>query len=429
MSTEREKRDRTAARLDAMTHEEREGLYADLRQAGADNLALQTLDHASLREMTRREGLEPLPGATLDRLRYQLISHRARVSGLALGGGVLEVSPDGFGYLRARCDSFAPGMDDIYVSAGQLHHLGLRHGHFVVGATRPPREGELYFSLLRVETVNGATTRQRADRPAFESAMSVLPNAPLRILHAAGDTQLAAIAALAPWAHGSRVLIWAPEGRARLKLLGRIAAAIRHADPAVSTRACLLDAEPPDLAEFARTSAGCDFVAASFDESPTRQVLVAELALASAMRAAEAGSRVVLLLDSMTALARHGNRERPREGTIGPADVPTHALVRCKRMFAAARQLAEGGSLTVVATMSSGCSLPVEHEASAMFAQKGNSIVAFDSLDDDALPCVARTATRPEDLLLGRQAREELVALRERLLALPADARKQAFEP
>lgn len=420
-------RDRSAARLDAMSPEERERLYAMLRQAGADGAALLALDATRLRENARREGLEPLPAATPDRLRFQLLMRRAREHGLALGGGVLEVSPDGFGFLRASHASFAPGLDDVYVSAGQLHHLGLRQGHFVEGATRPPRECESYFSLVRVEKVNGSTPRERANCATFESATPVLPCAPLLLAQEPGDAQLATIAALAPWTHGSRALVWAPESRRRQRLLARIAAAVHRADPTVGTVACLLDAEPLDAAAFTASASGCEVIAATFEEPPSRQVVVAELALAMAMRRAESGARVVLLLDSITSLARNGNREKPRDGSLGPADVATHALVRCKRAFAAARQLADGGSLTVVATMNPGGELPVEREAAAMFAQKGNSIVAFDSLEDDALPCPVRTRTRPEDLLTDRAGRDSIEALRERLLALPPERRREAL--
>lgn len=419
--------DRSAARLDAMTQGERDALYATLRQSGADGAALLDLDADRLREDARREGLDPLPAATPDRLRFQLLSRRARTHGFALCGGILEVSPDGFGFLRASHASFAPGLDDVYVSAGQLHHLGLRQGHFVEGAMRPPREGENYFSLVRVERVNGATLRERMDRATFESATPVLPCAPLLLAHEPGDAQLETIAALAPWAHGSRALVWAPEGRARQQLLARLAAAVRRADPGVQTKACLLDAEPPDAEAFAAAAAGCEVIATTFDEPPSRQVAVAELALASAMRVAESGGRVVLLLDSITSLARNGNREKPRDGALGPADVATHALLRCKRAFAAARQLADAGSLTVVATMNPGGELPVEREAAAMFAQKGNSIVAFDSLADDAMPCPARTMTRPEDLLTDRAGRDAIAALRARLQALPPEQRRHAL--
>lgn len=427
MNGDRENRDRSGARLDAMAADERERLYAAARAAGADAAALYGLGLAQLRELAQREGLGPLAGATPDRLRFQLLARRAREHGIALGGGVLELSPDGFGFLRARRASFLPGLDDVYVSAGQLHHLGLRQGHLVEGAIRPPREGERYFALVRVESVNGATTREHMARTPFEAATPVLPARPLLLPHEAGDAQVAAIAKLAPWAHGSRALLWAPAGRARQRLLAQIAAAIRRADPEATIRACLIDAEPLDAATFAAEAPGCEVVAATFDEPPTRQTLVAELALGSAMRAAEAGERVVLLLDSLTALARHGNREKPREGGLGPPDVATHALVRCKRAFAAARQLADGGSLTVVATMDPAGELPIEREAAATFAQKGNSIVAFDSLDDGALPCPSRTMTRPEDLLLDRHGREALASLRARLLALPPERRREAL--
>lgn len=420
-------RDRSAARLDAMAAADREGIYAAMRARGADGRALQELDLDRLRDESRRDGVDPPPAATPDRLRFQLLLRRAREHGMALGGGVLEVSPDGFGFLRARSASFAPGLDDVYVSAGQLHHLGLRQGHLVEGAIRPPREGEQFFALVRVESVNGATTGEHAMRTPFEAATAVLPDAPLRLLADDGDAQLVAIAKLAPWTHGSRALVWAPESRARQTLLARIASAIRRADPSVRTHACLLDAEPLDAASFAVRSSGCEVVASTFDEAPARQVAVADLALAAAMRASESGARVVLLLDSMTALARNGNREKPRDGSLGPADVATHALVRCKRAFAAARQIAGGGSLTVVATMNPGGEMPIEREAAATFAQKGNSIVAFDSLDDDALPCPSRTTTRPEDLLLDRHGRDALASLRARLLSLPPERRRDAL--
>jgi transcription termination factor Rho len=240
----------------------------------------------------------------------------------------------------------------------------------------------------------------------------VLPTEALRLQPDADDLALRAIARLAPVAHGHRVLVSAQEGNARSSLLARIAAAVRRADERTDVTLCLLDAEPSAVRELRAVADGCNVVAATFDEPPARQIQVAELALAAAERQAEAGARCVIVLDSLTALARAGQRERPRPGKLGPADIATHALVRCKRVFAAARQLDRGGSLSLVAAMDPASQFPIEREAAATFANKGNATFVFESLDEGSLPCPTRTATRNEDLPPDRGARERLAAFR-----------------
>ena len=412
MNQDRTSRDRSAAQLDAMSEPDRRELYERARAFGADTTQLQAAAAEDLRAAAEREGIALPPLCDPERLRAALLFARSRKLGIGMCRGVLEISPDGFGFLRSFATSFAPCADDVYVSGGQLSHLGLRNGSLVEGPMRPPRATEQFAALVRVESVNGRSQAERRELVPFESQAPVLPTEALRLQPDADDLALRAIARLAPVAHGHRVLVSAQEGNARSSLLARIAAAVRRADERTDVTLCLLDAEPSAVRELRAVADGCNVVAATFDEPPARQIQVAELALAAAERQAEAGARCVIVLDSLTALARAGQRERPRPGKLGPADIATHALVRCKRVFAAARQLDRGGSLSLVAAMDPASQFPIEHEAAATFANKGNATFVFESLDEGSLPCPTRTATRNEDLPHDRGARERLAAFR-----------------
>ena len=412
MNQDRMSRDRTAAQLDAMSEPERRELYERARALGADTTQLQAASTEDLRAAAEREGIALPPLCDPERLRATLLFARSRKLGIGMCRGVLEVSPDGYGFLRSFATSFAACADDVYVSGGQLSHLGLRNGSLIEGPLRPPRATEQFAALVRVESVNGRSQDERRELVPFESQAPVLPTQILRLQPDADDLVLRAIARLAPVAYGHRVLLSAHEGNARSSLLARIAAAVRRADERTDVTLCLLDAEPSTVHELRAVADGCNVVAATFDEPPARLIQVAELAIAAAERQAEAGMRCVVVLDSLTALARAGQRERPRPGKLGPADVATHALIRCKRVFAAARQLDGGGSLTLVAAMNPDSEFPIEREAAATFANKGNAMVGFDSLDEGSLPCPARTATRSADLPLDRAGRERLAEFR-----------------
>jgi transcription termination factor Rho len=412
MNQDRMSRDRSASQLDAMSEPERRELYERARAVGADTTQLQAASAEDLRAAAEREGIALPPLCDPERLRATLLFARSRKLGIGMCRGVLEVSPDGFGFLRSFATSFAPCADDVYVSGGQLSHLGLRNGSLIEGPLRPPRATEQFAALVRVESVNGRSQDQRRELVPFESQAPVLPTQILRLQPDADDLVLRAIARLAPVAYGHRVLLSAHEGNARSSLLARIAAAVRRADERTDVTLCLLDAEPSTVHELRAVADGCNVVAATFDEPPARLIQVAELAIAAAERQAEAGMSCVVVLDSLTALARAGQRERPRPGKLGPADVATHALIRCKRVFAASRQLDRGGSLTLVAAMNPESEFAIEREASVTFANKGNAMVGFDSLDEGSLPCPARTATRSADLPLDRAGRERLAEFR-----------------
>ena len=425
MSGSRESNEWSSQRLDALPEPDRHSLYARARELGACAATLQRQSWAELRHAAALESLHTLPNASADQLRAALLFARARRVGIGLASGILDVSPDGFGFLRSQCANFAAGADDVYVSGGQLAHLGLRHGSFVEGPLRPPREGEQFASLLRVEHVDGLRLRDRQSRIPFEQQAPVLPTQPLLLAPAVDDLALRMIARLSPWAHGHRVLVWAPEQTARALLLARMGTAMRGADSAIAITLCLLDAEPLAVDRARSILRTDDVLAATYDEAPSRQLQTAELALAAAERRAECGARSVLLIDSMDALARAGQREKPRPGRLGPHDIATHALQRQKRMFAAARQLDGGGSLTTVFTMSPRGDLPIEREAASMFRNKGNAAVAFDTLADGELPCPRQTRTRSEDLLLHRTEREEQDRMRTRIAAAEDGERRR----
>ncbi|MEQ1632364.1 MAG: hypothetical protein ABL997_08325 [Planctomycetota bacterium] len=428
MSGKTEAKEWSAAALEALAPEARQDLYAEAIRSGADARVLQELDLSALLLAMASEGLHAPPGSTPAQLRALLLHHRCKQTGLAWVRGILDVTPDGFGFLRSPTSDFAPSADDVYVTGNQLHHLGLRTGLSIEGPARPPRATEQFASLLRIESVAGRPFADHRTRIPFELRTPVLPTTPLRLAPAENDVQLRTIAALSPWAHGQRVLLEFDDDRIdRLDLLRRIALAVLAGDDQVVVRACLLDAAPEERATLANALPRGSVAAATFDEPPSRQIDVAELSLAAAVREAEASSRVVFLFDSLSALARAGRLDRPRSGRLVTADVQSHALVRKKRVFAAARNLEGGGSLTLIATLREGGHRTLDDDTAALFAQKANALCTFAAGAMDDLPDPKRTRTRGLDLVVADADRRRGEALRAALLAAaPHDRRELA---
>jgi transcription termination factor Rho len=416
MSPKPQKPEFSAAVLETLPPEDRTELYEAVIRTGADTRLLQDLDLAGLTAALAGDGLEAPPGSPPALMRALLLHHRARQFGIGWVRGILDVTPDGFGFLRSSVADFAPSADDVYVTGNQLHHLGLRTGLLIEGPARPPRATEQFAALLRVETVAGRPFAEHRTRVPFELRTPVLPTTPLMLEPTVDDLPLRTMRALSPWGHGQRVLLdFGDERIDRLDLLRRVATAALRADPSICVRACLLDAAPEERTVFAAAlPRGC-VVAATFDEPPSRQIDVAELALAAAQREAEAGARVLFVFDSLSSLARAGQLDRPRSGRLATADMHCQALVRSKRLFAAARNLEGGGALTLLATLRSPNERVVDDETVRLFAQKANALVAFAAGDTDDLPDPARTRTRHEDLLTDGDERRAIERLRSQL--------------
>jgi len=424
---------------------ERERLYAAARAAGADAAALQAMALPELRACAASSGIAVRPGLGRQELHFLLLQHRCAQHGLGWAGGVLEVMPDGFGFLRAVANDFAPGPDDVYLSPGQIHHLNLKSGLHVEGPIRPARRGELYLTLVRVELVNGRPVDELAQRVPFDQATAVLPRTRLRLdAGPIGDGSIGdgpigdgnddafavqAVALLSPLGLGQRVLLQAPPGSGRLGLLVRLVAAALRGAPDLHAIVCLLAERPEDVTEARRhpfAAGRCTVVATTFDETPQRHVAVADLALAQSMRLVEYGQHVLLAFDSLTALVRACQQDLPPTGRVLAPGLEVPALQRSKKLFAAGRSLEAGASLTVLASVVTD-GTRIDDAIAAEFAGKGNAEIALDRAlaGEHVQPPLdaLRTATRREDCLLDARGVAGLRRLRQQLQTLEPRAR------
>ena len=408
---------------DELPEHERSSLVESAK-AGSDLAALQGHSAAELLDLAHTEAIEVLPNLGKGELLFAILQHRFARHGLGWVEGVLDVLPDGFGFLRSVRHDYEPGPEDVYVSPSQIRRLNLKPGHLLAGPVRPPRRGEKYFALLHVELINGGDVANLHRRVPFAARTPILPSERLRLDHPGAPLDMRALDLLTPWGKGQRVLITAPPGSGRTRMLCRIAESLRHNHPEVHVSLCLLDERPEEVTGIRRAIHGpcSDVVASTFDQPLLRHITLAEMALARAQRMVEAGADVVLLLDSLTALARAYNIESPASGRMLCAGLDAQAVHRPKRLFGAARKLEEGGSLTIVATALCGTESRLDQTILDEFQNRGNADVVLDrELADQHLdPAldVLRTGTRREDMLLDAPAVATLQRLRQQLAPL-----------
>jgi transcription termination factor Rho len=413
--------DQDALPTDDPSPEERARITAAAQAAGSDIQTLQALSGAELLLLAQREGVEIVPNLDRGELLVEVLQHRFRQHGLGWHEGVLEILPDGFGFLRSVRHDYEPCPEDVYVSPSQVRRLNLKPGHQLAGPVRPPRRGEKYFALLHIERINAGSVADLRTRVPFAACTPILPHTRLRLDHPGASLDLRAIDLLAPWGKGQRALITAPPGSGRTHLLKQLATALRHNHPELQIAVCLVDERPEEVTALRRELDGyqSDVVASTFDQAPGRHLALAEMTLARVQRWAEAGKDVVLFVDSLTALVRAYNLEGAPSGRLLCAGLDANAVQRPKRLFGAARQLEEGGSLTVIATALTGTDSRVDETILDEFQNRGNSDIAFDRDLADLHLCpaldVLRTGTRREDLLLSQEQIAGLQRLRQRL--------------
>lgn len=386
---------------------------------------LQRLPYAELVGLAAARGLPLRPQQAGDTLVAMLLQHELETRGTTCAEGVLDLLPEGYGFLRSPWRDFLASADDVFVSPSLVRSLNLRQGHRLAGPLRGPRGNEKFFALEAITTVNDLDAAALASRPPFASRMPIVAQRPLRLPPA--TPALRALGRLAPWCHGHRALVVTPPGWPRAAWMASLAAAVRAADAAPWLCVCLLD-QRPEAAAAARAQLAalprCEVVATTFDEPPVRALAVAELTLARALREVEAGADVVLLFDSLTALAQAAHVVQPATGRWLCPGLDAAALGPGKRLFAAARALAEGGSLTVIAAADHAAGNSIDEAVLQGFRDRGNSEVVVAADADPAMPFdVLATRTRPEDVGGGGLAADE----RRRLAALDAGQRARAF--
>ncbi|AXP56015.1 transcription termination factor Rho [Haemophilus influenzae] len=363
-------------------------------------------------------GLENLARLRKQDIVFAILKQHAKSGEDIFGGGVLEILPDGFGFLRSADSSYLAGPDDIYVSPSQIRRFNLQTGDKIEGKIRPPKEGERYFALLKIDQVNDDKPEVSRSKILFENLTPLHANSRLRMERGNGSTEdlTARILDLAsPIGKGQRGLIVAPPKAGKTMLLQNIAQSITHNYPDVELIVLLIDERPEEVTEMQRSVKG-EVIASTFDEPATRHVQVAEMVIEKAKRSVEHKKDVVILLDSITRLARAYNTVTPASGKILSGGVDANALHRPKRFFGAARNVEEGGSLTIIATALVDTGSKMDEVIFEEFKGTGNMELHLSRkiAERRVFPAIdfKRSGTRKEDLLTTADELQKMWILR-----------------
>ena len=351
-------------------------------------------------------------------LMFAILKKRAKAGEQIFGDGTLEILPDGFGFLRSPVSSYLASTEDIYISPSQIRRFNLHTGDTVEGEVRIPKDGERYFALVKVDKVNGLPPEALKHRILFENLTPLFPNQPLKLeRNISGDENLTGrlIDILAPIGKGQRALLVASPKSGKTVLMQHIAHAITANYPDVILMVLLIDERPEEVTEMERSVKG-EVIASTFDEPSTRHVQVAEMVIEKAKRLAESKKDVVILLDSITRLARAYNTVVPTSGKVLTGGVDSNALQRPKRILGAARNLEEGGSLTIIGTALVETGSRMDDVIYEEFKGTGNMEIHLDRrlAEKRVYPAinVAKSGTRKEELLLAPQELQNIWILR-----------------
>jgi transcription termination factor Rho len=334
------------------------------------------------------------------------------------GEGVLEILPEGYGFLRSQDWNYLYGPDDIYVSPSQIKRFDLRTGDTVMGQVRPPKEGERYLALLKVEQVNFEEPEKTKHRIAFDNLRPRYPDARIRLERKNGDLSMRVVDLLAPLGKGQRALIVAPPKAGKTILMQKLANAISENHPEVVLIVLLIDERPEEVTDMERSVKGAtaEVISSTFDEPASRHIQVAEMVIEKAKRMVEYGRDVVILLDSITRLARAYNTEAPHSGKILTGGIDASALQKPKRFFGAARKIEEAGSLTILATALIDTGSRMDDVIFEEFKGTGNMELHLDRrlVDKRVWPAidVNRSGTRREELLMDPEELRRVWILR-----------------
>ncbi|MDZ4258724.1 MAG: transcription termination factor Rho [Gemmatimonadales bacterium] len=338
------------------------------------------------------------------------------------GEGVLEILPEGYGFLRSQDWNYLYGPDDIYVSPSQIKRFDLRTGDTITGQVRPPKEGERYLALLKVESVNFEPPENTTTRIAFDNLKPRYPDARLRLEEGSGDLSMRVVDLMAPMGRGQRALIVAPPKAGKTILMQKLANAIADNHPEVYLIVLLIDERPEEVTDM-QENVRAEVIASTFDEPADRHVQVADMVIEKAKRLVEHGRDVVILLDSITRLARAHNVVVPHSGKILSGGVDANALQKPKRFFGAARNIEGGGSLTIIATALVDTGSRMDEVIFEEFKGTGNSELVLDRrlADRRIYPAIDinRSGTRKEELLLDKDELNRVYLLRNFLADMP----------
>ena len=391
---------------------------------GAKVLDARELNKLSVAELTKlavNYNLEDISGLRKQELIGRIMAIQAKQNGSVYGGGVLEILPDGFGFLRSEENNYLSSGDDIYVSPSQIKRFGLRRGDTIEGLIRPPKDNERYFAMLQVQKVNGVETDKIYNRPLFENLTPLHPNERFTLETDKNAITQRVIDMIAPIGKGQRALIVAPPKSGKTMILQAIAHSIAENYKDAVLMVLLIDERPEEVTDMSRSVKG-EVVASTFDEPADRHVQVAEMVLNKAKRLAEQGKDVVILLDSITRLARAYNTVAPSSGRVLTGGLEATSLQKPKRFLGAARKIEEGGSLTIIATAIVETGSRMDEVIFEEFKGTGNSELTLDrKLSERRIfPAVDinRSSTRKENLLLSEDELNKVWIMRKVLAPL-----------
>ncbi len=403
---------------------------ARVKEGGID-MEIGELKGKSILELTKLAkdlNVNGISGLKKQDLIFRILQAKTEKEGLIFGEGVLEILPDGFGFLRSPDYNYLPGPDDIYISPSQIRKFSLRTGDTVSGQIRPPKEGERYFALLKVEAVNLGNPDDTKDKTLFDNLTPIYPNERFLLETKSQEASTRIMDMLTPVGKGQRGMIVAPPYSGKTVLLQKFANALTTNYPEVVLIVLLIDERPEEVTDMQRLVKG-EVISSTFDEPAERHIQVAEIVLEKAKRLVECGKDVVILLDSITRLARAYNTCVPHSGKILSGGVDSNALQKPKRFFGAARKIEEGGSLTIVATALVDTGSRMDEVIFEEFKGTGNMEIQLDRnlFQKRIYPAIdiKRSNTRREELLISDDELKKIWLMRKVLNELNSDEAMQ----
>ncbi|MCB0291808.1 MAG: transcription termination factor Rho [Calditrichaeota bacterium] len=380
--------------------------------------SLKTLKIAELNQVAQELGIQGTSGLKKQELIFKILEEQTAQEGLIFSMGVLEVLPDGYGFLRSPKFNYLPGQDDIYVSPSQIKRFDLRTGDTVSGQIRPPKDNERFFALLRVEAVNFESPEKKREANLFDNLTPIYPTERLNLENNPKEYTMRIMNLLTPIGKGQRGLIVSPPRAGKTVIMQKIANSITANNPDVVMIVLLIDERPEEVTDMER-NVKAEVVSSTFDEPPERHVQVADMVLEKAKRLVEYKKDVVILLDSITRLARAHNTVVPHSGKILSGGVDSNALRHPKRFFGAARNIEEGGSLTIIATALVQTGSRMDEVIFEEFKGTGNMEIVLDRrlADRRIFPAIDinSSGTRKEELLLTKKEISRVWVLRKLL--------------
>jgi transcription termination factor Rho len=392
--------------------------YEDIKRGEIHLTELQKMTMPQLIRTAKSEGIADYMGLKKQDLIFKILKERVKQNGLMYGEGTLEVLPDGFGFLRSPDYNYLPCPDDIYVSPSQIRRFGLKTGAIVSGQIRPPKENERYFALLRVEAINFEDPDKLSEKVGFDDLTPLHPQGRIRLETSNEEINMRVVDLVTPIGFGQRGLIVAPPRTGKTILLQKIANSVLTNHPDAYVMVLLIDERPEEVTDMERSVKGptAEVISSTFDEPASRHIQVAEMVIEKAKRMVEYGKDVVILLDSITRLARAYNTEAPHSGKILTGGIDASALQKPKRFFGAARKIEEAGSLTILATALVDTGSRMDDVIFEEFKGTGNMELHLDRrlVDKRVWPAidVNKSGTRREELLMDAEELRRVWILR-----------------